>query len=71
MATLPSKLATVRRNASTTSPFDAAEKRETNAGITLASVVMGPAIRRPCSIFRSAWLSTSPFSAATKYGPGS
>ena len=38
------------------------------AGITLASVVIGPAMRRPWWTLRSAWLSTSPLSAATMYG---
>ena len=37
-------------------------------GITFASVVIGAAIRSPCATRRSAWLSTSPFSAATTYG---
>ena len=43
--------------------------RDMSAGITLASVVMCWWIRRPCATRRSAWLSTSPLSAATMYGP--
>ena len=65
MATLPSNDATVRRNASARSPPTLAALRDIKAGITLASVVMGPGMRSPCSTFRSAWLSTSPFNAAT------
>ena len=38
--------------------------------MTLASVVMAAGMRRPKRAFRSAWLSTSPFSTAATYGPG-
>ena len=38
------------------------------AGITFASVVIGPAMRREWFTLMSAWLSTSPFSTATVYG---
>ena len=40
-------------------------RRATRVGITLASVVISGAIRRPSSALRSAKLSTSPLSAAT------
>ena len=48
MATLPSNSATVRRNASARSPPRAAACSAMTAGMTLASVVIGPAMRRPC-----------------------
>ena len=48
MATEPSNAATVRLNDST-SALPARACRATNAGITLASVVIGPWIRNPCS----------------------
>ena len=65
IATLPSKPATVRRNASVRLPPVSADRRDMTAGMTFASVVIGPGIRRPCCTLMSAWLSTSPFSAAT------
>ncbi len=46
MATDPSKEATARRNASVMSPV-VATSRETIAGMTLASVVIGAAMRKP------------------------
>ena len=63
MATDPSKLATVLRNASARSA-PSATRRATRVGMTLASVVISGAMRRPSSALRSAKLSTSPLSAA-------
>ena len=67
MATEPSNEATVRRKASN-SAAAGRRGRATIAGITLASVVIGPATRRPCSTRRSAWLSTSPLRTPTTNG---
>ena len=66
MATDPSNADTVRRNASNSST-DAAW-RATRAGMTLASVVIGPAMRSECAERSSAWLSTSPLSTPTTNG---
>ena len=66
IATDPSNFATVSRNASLNEAV-VVKRRATNAGITFASVVIGPAMRRLFTARRSAWLSTSPFNAATKY----
>ena len=68
IATLPSNSATVRRNASPRSATPSATWRAITAGITLASVVIGPAMRRSWRTLMSAWLSTSPLSTATMYG---
>ncbi|MEY2775659.1 MAG: hypothetical protein RL218_884, partial [Actinomycetota bacterium] len=67
IATEPSNSRTVLRNAS---PSDSplARRRATTVGITLASVVIGSAMRSPLRTLMSAWLSTSPLSAATRYG---
>ncbi len=67
IATEPSNELTVRRNASTWST-PVSRWRDMRVGITLASVVIGAAIRRLWATRRSAWLSTSPFRAATTYG---
>ena len=66
IATEPSNAATVSRKPST-SVDPAARRRDTRAGITLASVVMGWAKRSSWRARKSAWLSTSPLSAATRY----
>ena len=67
IATEPSNSDTVLRNASASdSPVD--RRRATTVGITFASVVIGSAIFRPLRTLMSAWLSTSPFNAATRYG---
>ncbi len=68
MATEPSKVLTVRRKASTRSGAVSAS-RDTRDGITLASVVIGVGKESSDRARRSAWLSTSPLSAATTYGP--
>ena len=49
MATEPSKLATVSRNASTRS-LPSASRRDTSVGMTLASVVISAARRRPSAV---------------------
>jgi len=67
MATLPSNSATVRRKASPRS-LEVAACIAITAGITLASVVMGPARWSAWFTLMSAWLSTSPLSTATVYG---
>ena len=67
IATEPSNSETVARNAS--SNDDPPEiRRDTAVGITLASVVIGSAIFSERRSVISAWLSTSPFNAATRYG---
>ena len=67
IATLPSNSATVSLNEST-NDIPAAFFRETTVGMTFASVVIGSAICKPFRTLISAWLSTSPFSAASMYG---
>jgi hypothetical protein len=53
MATEPSKAATVRRKASSVAA-PSASRRDTSAGITLASVVTSGGTRRPSRSFSSA-----------------
>ena len=67
IATEPSNSPTVCLNALTKSA-PAAFLRATTVGITFASVVIGSAILSPLRTLISAWLSTSPLSAETKYG---
>jgi hypothetical protein len=63
MATEPSKPATTSRKASArASPAD--RVRDTSVGMTLASVVISGAMRRPAAALRSAKLSTSPLRTA-------
>ena len=63
MATEPSSWLTVPRNASTTG-VPSAMALDVSVGMTLASVVISSAMCRASVAFRSAKLSTSPFSTA-------